>query len=118
MSEFVIWHNINCSKSNAAKNLLDEKKLECNIRNYLENPPSFDELKDVLKKLNMSAFQLIRSGETIYKSLNLQNIKDEDELIKIMIENPILIERPIIINENKAVIARPIEKLSDFINEF
>ena len=66
----------------------------------------------------MSAFQLIRSGETIYKSLNLQNIKDEDELIKIMIENPILIERPIIINENKAVIARPIEKLSDFINEF
>lgn len=86
------------------------------IRNYLENPPTKEELLAVLKKLNLSAKDIIRTKEDVYKELNLENIVNEDEIIEIIIKNPILIERPIIILGNKAVIARPIEKLSELLN--
>lgn len=86
------------------------------IRNYLENPPTKEELLAVLKKLNLSAKDIIRTKEDVYKELNLENIVNEDERIEIIIKNPILIERPIIILGNKAVIARPIEKLSELLN--
>jgi len=118
MQDIQIWHNQNCSKSRDAKVLLDEKKIKTKIRNYLENPPSKTELKDILQKLNISAKELLRTNEELYIALNLKDENNEEKLIEIMVENPILIQRPIIIKGKKAIIARPIENLKRLLNEF
>ena len=115
MQQIQIWHNPKCSKSRAAMQLLEEKNIEANVIKYLETTPSKEELKDVLSKLKISAKELLRIGEDIYKELNLKNENDEDKLIEIMVQNPILIERPIIIKGDNAVIARPIENLSELL---
>lgn len=115
MKNIQIWHNQSCSKSRNALNLLEDKNIKVVVRNYLENPPSKDELKDILKKLNISPSELLRTGEEIYEELDLKNIDEEEKLIDIMVKNPILIERPIIIKGDIAVIARPIEKLEELL---
>lgn len=115
MEDIEIWHNPKCSKSRAAMDLIESKNIDAKVVKYLETTPSKEQLKDVLKKLNMKASQLLRTGEDIYKELNLNQIEDENELIDIMVKNPILIERPIIIRGADAVIARPIENLSELL---
>ena len=115
MEDIEIWHNPKCSKSRAAMDLIESKNIDAKVVKYLETTPSKEQLKDVLKKLNMNASQLLRTGEDIYKELNLNQIEDENELIDIMVKNPILIERPIIIRGANAVIARPIENLSELL---
>ncbi|AXX94814.1 MULTISPECIES: arsenate reductase (glutaredoxin) [Arcobacter] len=115
MQNIKIWHNPKCSKSRNAMTLLEEKGISADVVKYLETTPSKEELKDVLKKLNMKASELLRTGEDIYKELNLKNVNDEEKLIEIMVENPILIERPIIIKGDIAVIARPIENLEELL---
>ena len=115
MQNIKIWHNPKCSKSRNAMTLLEEKGISADVVKYLETTPSKEELKDVLKKLNMKASELLRTGEDIYKELNLKNVNDEEKLIEIMVQNPILIERPIIIKDDIAVIARPIENLEELL---
>ena len=95
--------------------LLEEKGINADIVKYLESTPTKEQLTEVLKKLNMSAKELLRMGEDIYKELNLKDENDEEKLINIMVENPILIERPIIIKGDIAVIARPIENLEELL---
>jgi arsenate reductase len=104
-----IWHNNRCSKSREALKLLEEKGEEVVVYNYLKEVPSTDGIKAVLKKLNIKAKDLMRTKEAIYKDLGLKNIEDEETLIKAMAENPKLIERPIIITDDKAIIGRPPE---------
>lgn len=115
MQNIQIWHNPNCSKSRCAMALLEENKIDAQVIEYLKSTPSKEQLKEVLKKLNIKAKELLRTNEDIYKELNLSNIDDEEQLIDIMISNPILIERPIIIKNDIAVIARPIEKLEELL---
>ncbi len=115
MQNIQIWHNPKCSKSRAAKELLENKNIDANVVKYLEQTPTKEQIKDVLKKLRISAKELLRTGEDVYKELNLKDINDEETLIDFMVKNPILIERPIIIKGDKAVIARPIENLSELI---
>ena len=115
MQNIEIWHNPQCSKSRNAMELLEAKGLNTSVIKYLENVPTKEQIKAVLKKLNMKASQILRTGEDIYKELNLKEIDDEDKLIEIMTEHPILIERPIIIKGEIAVIARPIENLEDLL---
>lgn len=115
MQNIQIWHNPKCSKSRAAIELLENKSINANVVKYLEQTPTKEQLKDVLSKLKISAKELLRTGEDVYKELNLKDIKDEETLIEIMTKNPILIERPIIIKGDKAVIARPIENLEDLL---
>lgn len=115
MQEVTIWHNPKCSKSRNALALLEENNIEANVVKYLENTPTNEEIKNILNLLNMNAKDLLRKGELIYSELNLSQIDDEDALIQAMVENPILIERPIIVRSNKAVIARPIENLEDLL---
>ena len=103
MQDIEIWHNPKCSKSRNAMEWLETKNINANVVKYLENTPTKEQLKDVLKKLNMKASQLLRTGEDIYKELNLKQIDDEETLIDFMVKNPILIERPIIIKGNRAV---------------
>lgn len=115
MQNIQIWHNPKCSKSRAAMELLENKNIDANVVKYLEQTPTKEQLKDVLSKLKISAKELLRTGEDVYKELNLKDINDEETLIEIMIKNPILIERPIIIKGENAVIARPIENLEDLL---
>ena len=115
MQNIEIWHNPQCSKSRNAMELLEAKGLNTSVIKYLENVPTKEQIKAVLKKLNMKASQILRTGEDIYKELNLKEIDDEDKLIEIMTEHPILIERPIIIKGEIAVIARPSENLEELL---
>ncbi|MCT7444317.1 ArsC/Spx/MgsR family protein [Aliarcobacter cryaerophilus] len=118
MQKLELWHNISCSKSNSAKDFLDQNGFEISIRDYLLNPPSKNELKELLKKINISIFDLVRTSEEIYKDLKLENIKEEDKLIDAVLLNPILIQRPILVGENKAFIVRPPARIEDIINSF
>jgi len=108
-----IWHNSRCSKSRAAFNYLKDNNIEFNVKEYLKDPPK-DELLEVLKKLNKKPSEIIRKKEAIFKELNLKEAS-EDELLEAMVNNPKLIERPIVINNNIAVIARPLEEIKKVV---
>ena len=118
MQKLELWHNISCSKSNSAKDFLDQNGFEISVRDYLLNPPSKVEIEGLLKKLNISIFDLVRTGEEIYKDLKLENIKEEDKLIDAVLQNPILIQRPILVGEKMAFIVRPPARIEDIINSF
>lgn len=118
MEEVVIWHNSRCSKSRNALNLLEEKNIDSKVFNYLESKPTREQITNVLKLLDINAKDLLRRSEETYKELNLKDINDEDKLIEAMVENPILIERPIIIKGDKAVIARPIENMELLLKKY
>jgi arsenate reductase len=117
VSDVVIWHNPKCSKSRDSLRLLEDRGLSVEIVKYLDNIPNKDELKQVIKLLGIkSAKELMRTKESIYKELNLDNQTDEDMLISAMIENPKLIERPIVIIRNRAVIGRPIDRVIELLD--
>jgi arsenate reductase len=115
MANVTIWHNPRCSKSRDSFNLLEEKGIEADVVKYLDNPPSKEELKEVLKLLGIAPRELMRTKEMIYKELNLKEENDDEKLIEAMVENPKLIERPIVIKGGKAVIGRPIEKVIELL---
>ncbi len=107
-----LYHNPRCSKSRDALNLLRDKGVEPEVILYLETPPTAKTLKALLATLGISARDLLRKGEDAYKELNLADGKlSEAALIKAMVENPKLIERPIAINGDKAIIGRPPEQV-------
>ena len=111
-SDWLIYHNPRCSKSRQTLSLIEEKGIQPHIVLYLEAPPSVGELKSILNKLNMSADALLRKNEAIYKELGLKDQSvSETALIKIMIEHPKLIERPIVVKGEKAIIGRPPENV-------
>ncbi len=110
-----IWHNPRCSKSREALALLEEKHVDAEVFKYLDEALSKGDIKTLLKKLSVSARELMRTKEEVYKELALKDVDDEAMLIDAMVANPRLIERPIIVEENRAVIARPIEKVIEFI---
>ena len=106
----VIYHNPRCTKSRETMKLLEDKGIKPQVIEYLKTPPSAAELKDLLAKLGISPRQLLRKGEAPYKDLKLADTKLSDSaLIKAMAENPILIERPIVVNGKKAALGRPPE---------
>jgi arsenate reductase len=107
-----LYHNPRCSKSREALNLLREQGLEPEVILYLETPPTAKALKRLLAQLGITARDLLRKGEDAYKDLGLADTKlSETALIKAMVENPKLIERPIAVKEDKAVIGRPPENV-------
>ncbi len=111
-----IYHNPRCSKSRQALALLEASDVPLNVILYLDTPPSFEDLVGILRKLGITARELLRKTESAYKENNLSdNTKTESELIETMVSYPKLIERPIIINGNKAVIGRPPEVLLEII---
>ena len=116
MSKIKIWHNPRCSKSRNAAVLLEEKGVDAEVVKYLDTPPSKEEIKEVLKMLGLSARELMRTKEDIYKELDLKNENDEEKLIEAMAANPKLIERPIVIKDGKAAIGRPIENIIELLD--
>jgi len=104
-----IWHNMRCSKSRSAFQWLADNNIESEWVDYMKSPISKTELTSMLHKLNIPAFDLIRKKEKVFVKNWKGQEKTDVEWIEIMIENPQLIERPIIIKGDKAVIARPLE---------
>ncbi|HEY9190075.1 MAG TPA: arsenate reductase (glutaredoxin) [Sulfurovum sp.] len=116
MAKPTIWHNPRCSKSRDALTLLEEKGIDAEVVKYLETPPSKEEIREVLDMLGISARELMRTKEEIYRELNLKEVTDEEKLIEAMAEHPKLIERPIVIKEGKAAIGRPVENIIDLLD--
>jgi arsenate reductase (glutaredoxin) len=115
MAEVTVWHNPRCSKSRGACGLLEERDLDVEVRRYLDEPPSRSELEDVLARLGLDdPRQMMRTGERVYRELDLADA-GRDELLAAMVEHPILIERPIVIRGDRAVIARPPERLTELV---
>lgn len=114
MAEFQIYHNPRCRKSRAAKQVLDEKGVDYEVIEYLKQPPSEQEIRELLQKLGLSVREIIRTKEKIYKELNLKQATD-DELIRAIAEHPILLERPIIVRGDRAVLARPTENIDKIL---
>ena len=117
MEKVTIWHNPRCSKSRNSNNLLEERDIEVEVFKYLDESITTKQLSDILSMLNMKPQELMRKGEDIYKELNLKDERDEAKLIEAMIANPKLIERPIVIKGNRAVIGRPIENVVELLEE-
>ncbi len=111
-----IYHNPRCSKSRQTLALLEEKGVRPKIVEYLKTPPSAAELKRILKKLGLTARDIVRKGEARYAELGLKGKDlDEEALIALMVENPILIERPIVVAGDKAAIGRPPEAVLEIL---
>ena len=115
METITIWHNPRCSKSRETYKLLEERGIEAEVVNYLDEVPTKEELKALLGMLNLSARELMRTKESIYKELNLKDETSEEALIEAMVAHPKLIERPIVIKGDRAVIGRPIEKVVELL---
>ena len=112
MSDFIIYHNPRCSKSRQTLEILNQQDVDTEIVLYLENSPSAQEVASILQKLGLSARDIIRKGEEEYKLLNIKDQSlTENELISFMSENPKLIERPIVVKDDKAIIGRPPENV-------
>jgi arsenate reductase len=110
-----IYHNPRCRKSREGLQLLENSGKEFEIVKYLENAPSEEELKNILKKLNIAPIQLVRKTEKIWKEEYKTKDLTDNEIIKAMIANPKLIERPIVINKEQAAIGRPPENILNII---
>ena len=111
-----IFHNPRCSKSRQTLSLIQEKNIDINIIEYLKTPPDISQLKQILKKLGYEPRQLMRKSEQIYKDLDLGNEnKTTEDLVIAMAQNPILIERPIVLSGEKAAIGRPPESVLNIL---
>ncbi|WP_298238335.1 arsenate reductase (glutaredoxin) [uncultured Algibacter sp.] len=110
-----IYHNNRCSKSRCGLEILENSGKEFEVVKYLENTPSIKELKNIIQLLDIKPIELVRKNEAIWKSEYKNKNLSDSEIITAMIENPKLIERPIVINGNKAIIGRPPEIILDII---
>jgi len=108
----VIYHNPHCSKSRATLEQLQDRTTDVTVIEYLKTPPSAAELKDILRRLYPSARDLLRTQEPEYKTAGIENTElSEVQIIGAIVKNPILLERPIVVNQNQAAIGRPPENI-------
>ena len=108
-----IYHNPRCRKSRETLQLLDEKNIKPEIVLYLKETLSHAELKEVIKQLDIKPFSLIRKGEKLFKENYKGKKLSDDEWITVMVEHPVLIERPIVIHNGRAKVGRPPESVLD-----
>ncbi|QIH37751.1 arsenate reductase [Flavobacterium sp. Sr18] len=110
-----IYHNSRCGKSRNCLALLENSKKEFEVINYLTNPPSFEELSSILQKLNKKPIELVRQKEKIWIEIFRDKKMNSEEIIQAMVDNSILIERPIVVIGESAIIGRDLEKIESFI---
>lgn len=115
MGKITIYHNNRCSKSRCALELIEKRTKDIEIVEYLTSPPSENELKIILRKLGVKAEDIVRRKEPIFKEKFEGKKFTEAQWIKVLCKNPILIERPIVVRGNKAVIGRPTENLNQIL---
>jgi len=115
MSDFTIYHNPRCTKSRATLALLEERGIKPKIIEYLETPPSADELAAIVRKLGIEPEQLVRKGEGIYRTKYAGRKLTAPEWIAAMVKDPVLIERPIVVSGSRAAIGRPPENVESLL---
>ncbi|EPJ43223.1 MAG: glutaredoxin family protein [Osedax symbiont Rs1] len=115
MSQVEIYHNPRCSKSRQTLEILQQRGIEASIIEYLKQPPSREQIKAILKALDMTAHQLLRVKEAEYQEYKLSADTAEEDIISAMIAAPKLIERPIVIKAGKARIGRPPESVLEIL---
>lgn len=111
-----IYHNPRCGKSRNCLAFIDQSNQEYEIIPYLTETPSFDDLKVLLQKLNIQPIQLVRTKEKIWIENYKQKTLTDDEIIQTMVNNPILIERPIVVKDGKAIIGRDLNLVASFLD--
>ena len=117
MADLTLWHNARCSKSRGAKGILDDQGVTYTERRYLEDPPSAGELDAVLTALGKEPWEVARLGEQVGEDVGLADLPhDRQRWIEVMVANPILIERPILVtSDGRAVVGRPPEAVQDLL---
>ena len=115
MNEITIYHNPRCKKSREALTYLTENTINPTLIFYLKNPFTVSSLKSLIKKIGCKPIALLRTEETLWKSTYKNKTFNDDALINLLVENPKLIQRPIVATDKSAVIARPIENLIHFL---
>lgn len=110
-----IYHNPRCRKSLETLQMIHDAGKDVEIIEYLKTPPTFNELKEILIQLNIPAEQLLRKNEAVYKEQYKGKSFTDDEWIEVMIANPKLIERPIVVKGGKAILGRPPENVNAFL---
>ena len=111
-----IYHNPRCSKSRQMLALLEARGITPKVVEYLKHPPSAAELKSILKKLGIEPRELIRQSEQLYAELGLQDrALSDDDLIRLMVANPILIERPIVVSAKGVRLGRPVDSVREIL---
>ena len=117
MSKIKIYHNPRWGKSRESVKILDDLGKDYEIIDYINSPPTTEELESLAKKMGLRAKEFIRNKESAFKELDLQpHLENDDKLFKNMSQNPRLIERPIVVWGEKAVLGRPPEKIKEFLN--
>lgn len=111
-----IYHNPRCSKSRAACELIAARRIEFKVIDYLTTPPTRDELRSLLKKLGIKPAELVRRGEVSFKENYAGRELSDEQWLAALIAHPILIERPIIVRGDQAVIGRPPEKVLEWLD--
>ncbi len=116
MTDITLYHYSRCSKSRAALAVLEERGINATVVHYLDTPLTAQQLNELLDKLGLSARQMMRQAEAVYREMNLDNPDlTEAQLIDAMVQAPILIERPILAVGSRAAIGRPIENLMELL---
>ena len=111
----VIYHNARCSKSRSACEIVASRGIEATIVEYLKTPPTRAELRALLQKLGMKPEEIVRRGEDVFKEDYAGKTLDDEQWLDALLAHPILIERPIVVRGDKAVIGRPPEKVLDLL---
>lgn len=115
MSDTVLWHNARCSKSRQAKALLEDAEVDVQIREYLKDPATRLELEELVAALGIDDVrEIVRTGEDAYAQLGLADAR-QDELIDAIVDNPILLQRPILVRGDHAVVGRPPEAITSLL---
>ena len=112
----VIYHNTRCSKSRSACEIVAGRGIDARIVEYLKTPPGKDELRELLKKLGMKPSELVRRGEEVFKENYAGKSLDEEQWLDALVAHPVLIERPIVVRGDRAVIGRPPEKVIELLD--
>lgn len=110
-----IYHNPRCGKSRDCLAFIQNSNLEYEIIKYLETPFTFNELKEIIRKLKIKPIGLVRKKESAWIEKFAGKTLTDDEIIQAMVDHPILTERPIAVKGNKAIIARPLEKIKEIL---
>ena len=114
MSEWTIYYNPKCGTCRNTLEILKKKKIQPRVVEYLKNPPSLKDLNALLSKLRVTPAEMIRSKEPIHDELKLgEPGKSREDILRAVSEHPVLLQRPIVVRDNRAVIARPPEKVEE-----